>query len=120
MPTLLVLPLWLATLGWCTWQCLHLPFGPRGLLGWTLSTGVIGGVLLTSVGYQGFKIEHVRGHHLHVATPEDSSSARLGESVYAFVPRALWRNVRNAWQLAAWTREARSGRGATRWSWYTR
>ncbi|WEN15504.1 alkane 1-monooxygenase [Rhodanobacter sp. AS-Z3] len=120
--TALVLPLWLATLAWCTWQFISWPLGPVGALGWILSTGVIGGtlainpahelihkssriepliggILLSSVGYQGFKVEHVRGHHLHVATPEDSSSARLGESVYAFVPRALWRNVRNAWRL---------------------
>ena len=137
MLTLLVLPLWLATLAWCTWQFMKLPLGPPGMLGWILSTGVIGGVLainpahelvhkngrlepllggvlLTSVGYQGFKIEHVRGHHLHVATPGDSSSARLGESVYAFVPRALWRNVRNAWRLEA---QRLRGRGQAAWSW---
>jgi alkane 1-monooxygenase len=70
-------------------------------------------VLLTSVGYPGFKVEHVRGHHLHVATPEDSSSARLDESVYAFVPRALWRNVRNAWRLEAQRLRAR---GHSPWS----
>ena len=120
--TLWVLPLWLATLVGCCWQFLQLPLDTVGRLGWLVSTGVIGGVLainpahelihksgrleplfggilLTSVGYQGFKIEHVRGHHVHVATPHDSSSAALGESAYAFVPRALWRNVRNAWQL---------------------
>lgn len=122
--TMLVLPLWLGTLTWCTWQFLQLPMGLGGMLGWVVSTGVIGGVLainpahelihkpgrlepllggilLTSVGYQGFKVEHVRGHHVHVATPLDSSTARLGESVYAFVPRALWLNVRNAWRLEA-------------------
>ncbi len=135
--TVLVLPLWLATLTWCTWQFVHWPLGPAGIVGWILSTGVIGGtlainpahelihkssrleplvggILLSSVGYQGFKVEHVRGHHLHVATPEDSSSASLGESVYAFVPRALWRNVRNAWQLeSARLRQ----RGRSPWSW---
>ena len=135
--TMLVLPLWLATLVWCTWQFTHLPLGVAGMLGWLLSTGVIGGtlainpahelihkpgrlepllggILLTSVGYQGFKVEHVRGHHVHVATPHDSSSARLGESVYAFVPRALWRNVRNAWRLEA---QRLRGRGRSAWSW---
>ena len=121
---LLVLPVWLATLVGCTSQFSHLPLEPVAMIGWILSTGVIGGtlainpahelihkggrleplvggILLTSVGYQGFKVEHVRGHHVHVGTPEDSSSALLGESVYAFVPRALWRNVRNAWRLEA-------------------
>ncbi|MEO8998271.1 MAG: alkane 1-monooxygenase [Rhodanobacter sp.] len=136
--TLLILPLWLGTLVWSTWQFLQLPLGTVGRLGWVLSTGVIGGVLaintahelihksgrleplvggilLTSVGYQGFKVEHVRGHHLHVATPEDSSSARLGESVYAFVPRALWLNTRNAWRLEI--RRLRD-RGLSPWSWH--
>ena len=136
--TLLILPVWLGTLAWSTWQFLHLPLAAVGMLGWVLSTGVIGsvlaintahelihksgrlepllgGILLTSVGYQGFKIEHVRGHHLHVATPADSSSARLGESVYAFVPRALWRNVRNAWRLEI--RRLRD-RGQSAWSWH--
>ncbi|MEP7185753.1 MAG: alkane 1-monooxygenase [Rhodanobacter sp.] len=135
--TLLILPLWLCTLAWCTWQFIHLPFGALGALGWVLTTGVIGGtlainpahelihrsgrleplvggVLLTSVGYQGFKVEHVRGHHLHVATPHDSSSANLGESVYAFVPRALWRNVRNAWRLES---QRLRLRGLSAWSW---
>ena len=135
--TMLVLPLWLATLAWCCWQFLHLPLGLAGQLGWIASTGVIGGVLainpahelihkagkiepllggilLTSVGYQGFKIEHVRGHHVHVATPHDASSATLGESVYAFVPRALWRNARNAWRLEALRLRER---GRSPWSW---
>ncbi|HEU4669139.1 MAG TPA: alkane 1-monooxygenase [Dyella sp.] len=134
--TALVVPVWLGLLAWCTWQFARQPFGAAGQLGWLVSTGVIGGVLainpahelihkstrwepllggvlLTSVGYPGFKVEHVRGHHLHVATPEDSSSARLGESVYAFVPRALWRNVRNAWRLEA--KRLRS-RGHSPWS----
>jgi len=132
----LALPVWLAVFAYCVWQMTHLALGPLGLLGWLLSAGVLGGVLaitpahelihkaggfervcggllLTSVGYHGFKIEHVRGHHVHVATPLDSSSARLGESVYGFVPRALRLNLRNAWRLeAARLRSA----GATPWS----
>ena len=122
--TLLTLPAWLLVLGYNAYMLQQLPLGAIGMLGWTLSTGVLGGVLainpahelvhkssaferaaggilLSSVGYHGFKIEHVRGHHVHVATPQDSSSARLGESVYAFVPRALLHNVRNAWRLEA-------------------
>ncbi|MCW8808690.1 MAG: alkane 1-monooxygenase [Rhodanobacter sp.] len=135
--TLLILPLWLGTLAWCAWQFNLLPLGPGGMLGWVVSTGIIGGVLainpahelihkatrlepvvggilLSSVGYQGFKVEHVRGHHVHVATPRDSSSARMGESVYAFVPRALWLNVRNAWRLEF---RRLCERGIAPWSW---
>lgn len=36
-----------------------------------------------------FEIEHIRGHHKYVATAQDTSTARKGESVYAFVPRAV-------------------------------
>jgi alkane 1-monooxygenase len=122
--TLLTLPAWLLVLAYSASMLHQLPLGAIGILGWILSTGVLGGVLainpahelihkagaleraaggvlLSSVGYHGFKIEHIRGHHVHVATPQDSSSARLGESVYAFVPRALLHNVRNAWRLEA-------------------
>lgn len=62
---------------------------------------VAGGILLATVCYGGFKIEHVRGHHVNVSTPEDASSARYGESLYGFVPRAIYRNVRNAFRLEA-------------------
>ena len=40
-------------------------------------------------GYGHFKIEHNRGHHTQVATPEDSASARLGESVWRFALREI-------------------------------
>jgi alkane 1-monooxygenase len=73
-----------------------------------------GGLLLASVGYATFKIEHVLGHHAWVATDRDPSSARLGESVYAFVPRAIVLNVANAFRLQA----ARLRRkGIAFWSW---
>ncbi|HYD78237.1 MAG TPA: alkane 1-monooxygenase, partial [Paucimonas sp.] len=60
-----------------------------------------GGILLATVCYGGFKIEHLYGHHVHVSTPLDASSARRGQSVYAFVPQAVSRNLRNAWRLEA-------------------
>jgi alkane 1-monooxygenase len=51
------------------------------------------------VGYAHFRIEHNRGHHTSVATPEDPASARFGESIYRFAMRELpgafirgWRN----------------------------
>jgi alkane 1-monooxygenase len=50
---------------------------------------LIGGLLLSSVGYGVFKVEHVRGHHLRVATPEDGASARRGEGLWHFVPRSV-------------------------------
>jgi hypothetical protein len=130
----------LLTLIYCTAQLQQLPLGPAGMIGWVLSTGILGGILainpahelihktgwferacggllLTSVGYHGFKIEHVRGHHVHVATPSDNSTARLGESVYPFMARAFLRNVANAWRLETRRLRAlgcRPCRGATK------
>ncbi|MDT8439507.1 MAG: alkane 1-monooxygenase [Wenzhouxiangellaceae bacterium] len=62
---------------------------------------VIGGLLLCTVNYATFKVEHVRGHHVWVATEHDPSSARRGETVYRFVPRALLLNTLNGWKLEA-------------------
>ena len=39
--------------------------------------------------YGHFYIEHNRGHHVRVATPEDPASSRLGESIYEFLPRTV-------------------------------
>ncbi|MGK7294282.1 MAG: fatty acid desaturase, partial [Candidatus Wenzhouxiangella sp. M2_3B_020] len=62
---------------------------------------VVGALLLSTVHYATFKVEHVRGHHVWVATDKDPSSARRGQTVYGFVPSALIRNTINAWRLEA-------------------
>ena len=49
--------------------------------------------------YGHFYIEHNRGHHVRVATPEDPASARLGESFYEFWPRTVGGSLRSAWKL---------------------
>ncbi len=41
------------------------------------------------MGYGHFNIEHNKGHHTWVATPEDPASSRMGESFYAFMVREL-------------------------------
>ena len=46
-------------------------------------------IVLAVSGYGHFAIEHNRGHHTHVATPEDPSSARYDESIYAFALRDI-------------------------------
>ncbi len=56
-------------------------------------------VALAQSGYGHFFVEHNRGHHVRVATPEDPASARLGESFYAFLPRTVIGSVRSAWEL---------------------
>ncbi len=58
-------------------------------------------LLMSQVGYAHFCIEHVHGHHRHVATPLDPASSRLGESVYRFLPRTLVGGLASAWRIEA-------------------
>ena len=59
------------------------------------------GDFLCTVTYPHFSIEHVYGHHIRVATPEDPASARMGESLYAFIPRSVIGGLRGAWGIEA-------------------
>ena len=52
---------------------------------------------LGAVGYGHFCAEHNAGHHVHVATPKDCASSRMGESVYAFALRELPGALRGGW-----------------------
>ena len=61
--------------------------------------------LMTSVQYAHFCVEHVHGHHLRVATPDDPASSRLGEGLWHFLPRTLVGSLRSAWEI-----ETRRGR----------
>jgi alkane 1-monooxygenase len=64
--------------------------------------------------YLHFFIEHNKGHHKRVATPEDPSSARYGEGVYAFYLRSIIDSYRSAWHIA--NRDAaRKGSAAVSW-----
>ncbi len=131
---LLCLPVQLLVLFWALGQLEALPLWAR--LWWLISLGSVGGVLainvahelihrksrldrtvggllLSTVNYAGFKIEHVRGHHVWVATEHDASSARRGRNLYTFIPRALVLNTIRAWQLES-RRLARIGKSA--WS----
>ena len=56
-------------------------------------------LLLTSL-YMHFFIEHNKGHHKKVATPDDPSSARYGEMVYLFYFRTVIFSYINAWKIA--------------------
>lgn len=41
------------------------------------------------MGYGHFNIEHNKGHHTWVSTPEDPASSRMGETFYSFMIREL-------------------------------
>jgi alkane 1-monooxygenase len=65
--------------------------------------------------YGHFTVEHGRGHHRWVATPEDHASARMGESIYRFALRELPGGIRRAWALEG---ERLAAAGHSRWSWH--
>ena len=56
-------------------------------------------VLLASVTYPHLQIEHVKGHHRRVGTLDDPATARLGESLYAFLRRSIGGGLASAWQI---------------------
>ena len=66
---------------------------------------------LAPVAYGHFFIEHNKGHHKNVATPEDPASSRMGETFWEFLPRTVIGSVRSAWQIEK-ARLARNGSGA--------
>jgi alkane 1-monooxygenase len=51
--------------------------------------------------YTHFTIEHNRGHHVNVATPEDPATARYNEILYAFWFRSVITTFISAWRLEA-------------------
>jgi alkane 1-monooxygenase len=67
------------------------------------------------VGYGHFRIEHNRGHHVAVATPEDCVSARMGESIYKFALREIPGAVKRGWVLE---RERLTQSGHSVWSFH--
>lgn len=69
---------------------------------------------LAQTGYGHFYVEHNRGHHSRVSTPEDPASARLGESLWRFLPRTVAGSLRSAWEIAA---AAQRRKGRRVWSW---
>lgn len=69
---------------------------------------------LAQTGYGHFYVEHNRGHHSRVSTPEDPASARLGESFWRFLPRTVIGSLRSAWHIAS---AAQKRKGQRVWSW---
>ncbi len=49
--------------------------------------------------YMHFNIEHNRGHHKWVATPEDPATARKGQHFYSFFVQSVVGSYRHAWQI---------------------
>jgi alkane 1-monooxygenase len=119
----LVLAAYLFTAHDLSWLGYHGPLPLAAKIGLVLSVGVFGGVginaahelghkkdalerwlskiTLAQSCYGHFFIEHNRGHHVRVATPEDPASARMGEGLWTFLPRTIWGSLRSSWHLEA-------------------
>ena len=65
-------------------------------------------------GYGHFRVEHNRGHHTWVATPQDPASARLNESVYRFAAREIPGTISRGWRQE---QERLSRKGLSPWHW---
>jgi alkane 1-monooxygenase len=117
---LMVPLLWIAFV-FSAWFVAHHDLPGHGMLAVIVATGVVGGfcinighelghkrgaferwlakLVLAPTGYGHFHVEHNRGHHRDVATPEDPASSRLGESIYVFLLREMPGALRRAWRL---------------------
>ena len=56
-----------------------------------------GAAMLTGMCHRHFRVSHVYGHHRHAGTLDDPSTARMGESFYAFLWRTVPGQVADAW-----------------------
>ena len=132
----LTVPLFFAVLIAGAWFAVSRELSWFGLLGHALVVGAIGGIavntghelghkkapadrlaarLALAVPFYGhFTMEHNAGHHAQVATPEDSASARFGESIYGFATREIPGGLRRGWALE---RARLARRGVDAWSW---
>jgi alkane 1-monooxygenase len=121
--TYLAVPLHFVSLGAAAWTVVQPELSWSATLAITFSAGLIGGLgivtghelghkanaleqwlakaVLSVSGYGHFMVEHNRGHHSAVATPDDSASARMGESIYRFALREVAGGLRRGWRLEA-------------------
>jgi alkane 1-monooxygenase len=61
----------------------------------------LGRILLATVCYEHFSIEHVRGHHMRVATDDDPATSRHGETYGEFWRRTVRGQFVSAWRIEA-------------------
>ncbi|PRP91397.1 Alkane 1-monooxygenase 2 [Enhygromyxa salina] len=135
LPVLAWVPVQLATTAYVLWRLVSGDLSGLEIAGSVVSLGIVNGggginiahelthrkqalhrafaeILMTSVSYTHFCVEHVLGHHRKVATPDDPATSRLGESFYRYYPRTLLGGLRSAWLLE---RERCSKRGIAWW-----
>ncbi|MDG2051565.1 MAG: alkane 1-monooxygenase [Myxococcota bacterium] len=59
----------------------------------------LGRLLLSTVLYEHFFTEHLRGHHVRVGTSADPATARFGERYEAFFRRTVPGQLKSAWRI---------------------
>jgi alkane 1-monooxygenase len=70
-------------------------------------------IVLAVPAYGHFTIDHNRGHHRDVSTPEDAASARMGESIYKFAAREMPGALVRAWDIE---KDRLNRRGRSAWN----
>lgn len=60
---------------------------------------ILGRLLMYTVCYDHFVLAHMRGHHYNVATPEDITTAKLGESFKTYWRRIIPAHFNYAWNI---------------------
>ncbi len=60
---------------------------------------ILGKILLIPSHYTHFFIEHNHGHHLHVSTPNDPSTAKYNQNLYAFWWQTVTGTYTKAWAI---------------------
>ena len=121
---------------WGVWMLIHGGLAWHELAGLTVSLGIITGISINTAHelghkpsrferilakiclapsmYGNFYVEHNKGHHVRVATPEDPASSRFGESLWEFIPRSMVGAHRSCWEIEK-KRLARLKKGP--WTW---
>jgi alkane 1-monooxygenase len=116
-----LIPFYFLVLGVSAWFVGTQPLSLRGFVAVSISGGVFAGtaitlghelghkrsaldkllarIVLAVPAYGHFAIEHNRGHHTQVATPEDPASSRMGETIYSFALREMPGALRRGWRL---------------------
>lgn len=62
---------------------------------------VLSKLLLATSLYMHFFIEHNKGHHRNVGTPDDAATARRDESIYRYFPRTIIHGFLSAWHITS-------------------
>ncbi len=65
----------------------------------TMFEKLLGKMLLIPSHYTHFFIEHNHGHHLHVSTPNDPSTAKYNQSLYQFWWQTVSGTYKEAWRI---------------------